>query len=124
MTPDELGELTGYSPQTINKWVREKGWKTVKVAGVKGGKAHAIIMDESVRNYFLKTRHMRNSYPEFSRSEEPVLAYNNTSDTPERQIMEAVKSMSLNEKQKLAALLLRDGISGLLLRLGINDDEA
>ncbi len=28
MTPDELARLTGYSRQTINKWVRKEGWTT------------------------------------------------------------------------------------------------
>ncbi len=26
MTPEELAKLTGYSRQTINKWVRKEGW--------------------------------------------------------------------------------------------------
>ena len=29
MTPDELARLTGYSRQTINKWVRKEGWTNV-----------------------------------------------------------------------------------------------
>jgi uncharacterized protein YjcR len=28
MTPEELAQLTGYSRQTINKWVRKEGWVT------------------------------------------------------------------------------------------------
>ncbi len=28
MTPEELALLTGYSRQTINKWVRKEGWIT------------------------------------------------------------------------------------------------
>lgn len=28
MTPEEIAHLTGYSRQTINKWVRKEGWET------------------------------------------------------------------------------------------------
>ena len=28
MTPEEIAHLTGYSRQTINKWVRKEGWQT------------------------------------------------------------------------------------------------
>lgn len=34
MTPDELARLTGYSRQTINKWVRKEGWTTSPKHGV------------------------------------------------------------------------------------------
>ena len=39
MTPEELALLTGYSRQTINKWVRKEGWITSPKPGVQGGKA-------------------------------------------------------------------------------------
>lgn len=42
MTPDELARLTGYSRQTINKWVRKEGWTTSPKPGVQGGKARCI----------------------------------------------------------------------------------
>lgn len=34
MASEELSNLTGYSRQTINKWVREKGWATSAVLSV------------------------------------------------------------------------------------------
>ena len=39
MTPEEIAHLTGYSRQTINKWVRKEGWQTSPRPGVQGGKA-------------------------------------------------------------------------------------
>ncbi len=39
MTPEEIAHLTGYSRQTINKWVRKEGWQTSPRPGVEGGKA-------------------------------------------------------------------------------------
>ena len=49
MTPDELARLTGYSRQTINKWVRKEGWTTSPKPGVQGGKARLVHVNEQVR---------------------------------------------------------------------------
>ncbi len=48
MTPDELARLTGYSRQTINKWVRKEGWTTSPKPGVQGGKARLVHVNEQV----------------------------------------------------------------------------
>ncbi len=52
MTPDELARLTGYSRQTINKWVRKEGWTTSPKPGVQGGKARLVHVNEQVRELF------------------------------------------------------------------------
>ena len=46
MTPEELALLTGYSRQTINKWVRKEGWITSPKPGVQGGKARLVHVNE------------------------------------------------------------------------------
>lgn len=51
MTPEELANLTGYSRQTINKWVRKEGWATSPKPGVQGGKARLVHVNEQVREY-------------------------------------------------------------------------
>ncbi|SUX84630.1 regulatory protein [Citrobacter koseri] len=51
MTPEELANLTGYSRQTINKWVRKEGWTTSPKPGVQGGKARLVHVNEQVREY-------------------------------------------------------------------------
>jgi predicted DNA-binding transcriptional regulator AlpA len=50
MTPEEIAHLTGYSRQTINKWVRKEGWQTSPRPGVQGGKARLVHVNEQVRN--------------------------------------------------------------------------
>jgi uncharacterized protein YjcR len=52
MTPEELALLTGYSRQTINKWVRKEGWITSPKPGVQGGKARLVHVNEKVVNLF------------------------------------------------------------------------
>ena len=45
MTTEELAECLGVAKQTVNRWIREKGWKTEKFPGVKGGRARLILVD-------------------------------------------------------------------------------
>lgn len=48
MTTEELAECLGVAKQTVNRWIREKGWKTEKFPGVKGGRARLILVDTQV----------------------------------------------------------------------------
>ena len=56
MTTEELAECLGVAKQTVNRWIRETGWKTEKFPGVKGGRARLILVDTShtVRNKMLR----------------------------------------------------------------------
>ena len=72
MTPDELARLTGYSRQTINKWVRKEGWTTSPKPGVQGGKARLVHVNEQVREY------IRNAERPEGQGEAPALS----GDTP------------------------------------------
>ena len=51
MTPEEIAHLTGYSRQTINKWVRKEGWQTSPRPGVQGGKARLVHVNEQMQHY-------------------------------------------------------------------------
>lgn len=51
MTPEEIAHLTGFSRQTINKWVRKEGWQTSPRPGVQGGKARLVHVNEQVREF-------------------------------------------------------------------------
>ncbi|MGS9092448.1 YfeC-like transcriptional regulator, partial [Salmonella enterica subsp. enterica serovar Infantis] len=51
MSPVELANLTCYSRQTINNWVRKEGWETSPKPGVQGGKARLVHVNEQVREY-------------------------------------------------------------------------
>ncbi|WP_071608913.1 YfeC-like transcriptional regulator [Entomohabitans teleogrylli] len=110
MTPDELAAMTGFSRQTINKWVRKEQWITSPRPGVQGGKARLIHVDERVRHFILSAQRMA----------EPGGATWFTSETPlENLLVTSLKEMTPMEQKQLTSLLLREGISGLLTRLGI-----
>lgn len=121
MTPAELAELTGYKAQTINRWVADQKWQTVPLKGVKGGKAHLIIVDERVREYVSGTVKMQTRAQDY-RAAEPSAPYGDDAALLENQLRQVAQAMTAQERQKLSALLLREGISGLLTRLGIKDE--
>lgn len=112
MTPEELAIVTGYSRQTINKWVRRQSWTTSPKPGVQGGKARLIHIDEHVREFINSAR----------RASDNQVRYN-VNDTPlENLLLNSLQQMSDSEQQRMAAILLRDGIAGVLTRLGIRDE--
>ncbi len=114
MTPEELASLTGYSRQTINKWVRKEGWVTSPKPGVQGGKARLVHVNEQVRAFIRSAQ----------RTEESQRAIFNASDASlETLLIRLAKEMTDTEQQQLSSLLLRDGISGLLQRLGIREQK-
>ncbi|GMX11443.1 hypothetical protein LOCUS_25940 [Klebsiella pneumoniae] len=51
MTPAELADCLGLARQTINRWVREKQWRTEAIPGVKGGRARLVVIDQPVREF-------------------------------------------------------------------------
>ncbi|KIU35834.1 YfeC-like transcriptional regulator [Atlantibacter hermannii] len=121
MTPAELAELTGYKAQTINRWVVDQKWQTVPLKGVKGGKAHLIIVDERVREYVSGTVKMQGRTQDYHVAEPPQ-PYGDDAAVLENQLRQVAQAMTVQERQKLSALILREGISGLLNRLGIKDE--
>lgn len=117
MTPAELAELTGYTPQTINKWSRRYGWATSQLPGIKGGKARVIHVNSEVRNFILHTGRFQNQS-----SAHLTESSNRYTPTLEDQLISAVTQLNAREKSQLMALLLREGIVGLLKRLGIQPE--
>lgn len=113
MTPEELASITGYSRQTINKWVRKEGWITSPRPGVQGGKARLVHVNEQVRAFI---RSAQRTEPQSW-----TIAANDTS--LEALLLSLAKEMTDAEQKQLASLLLRDGITGLLQRLGIRDQK-
>lgn len=115
MTPDELALLTGYSRQTINKWVRKQGWKTSPKPGVQGGRARLIHIDDQVRDFIHRARRT---------SKNDAAPQTSLNDTPfEQLVLVSVKEMTEEEQKQFASLLLRDGVSGLLSRLGMRNSN-
>lgn len=110
MTPEELAQETGYSRQTINKWIKREGWTTVAKPGVQGGKARLVHIDYQVTEFLKSVRH----------AAEPRTNYMVRKDQLTQILLSTVQQMSPEEKEQLTALLLREGIAGILSRLGIS----
>lgn len=114
MTPEELATLTGYSRQTINKWVRKEGWITSPKPGVQGGKARLVHINEQVRAFISSAQ--RNDLS-------PSTDNANRDASLEALLLRLAKEMTDAERTQLSSMLLRDGITGLLHRLGIRDQK-
>lgn len=114
MTPEELARLTGYSRQTINKWVRKEGWSTSPKPGVQGGKARLVHVNEKVREFIRNARRA----PDVVSSPD-VYADNSL----QALLITLANEMTPTEQKQLTSLLLREGITGLLQRLGIREQK-
>ncbi|WP_342324176.1 YfeC-like transcriptional regulator [Kosakonia sp. BYX6] len=114
MTPEELATLTGYSRQTINKWVRKEGWVTSPRPGVQGGKARLVHVNEQVRAFIRSAQRTE---------DHPVATFSTSDSSLEPLLVRLVKEMTDTEQTLLSSLLLRDGITGLLQRLGIREQK-
>ncbi len=113
MTPEELAVLTGYSRQTINKWVRKEGWITSPKPGVQGGKARLVHVNEKVRE-FIRNARRANDAPAVSENVWQEGALHTL-------LLTLANEMTPDEQKQMTSLLLREGITGLLQRLGIRD---
>ena len=113
MTADELAEMTGYTRQTINKWVLKHNWETSDKRGVPGGKARFIYISEQVKTFIYNTRKMSERAASYSVLRTPL----------EQLMLNALRTLSKEEQKKMTALLEREGSEGLLKRLGIQKDE-
>ncbi|WP_374256831.1 YfeC-like transcriptional regulator [Yokenella regensburgei] len=121
MTTEELAQCLGMAKQTVNRWIREQEWQTEVIPGVKGGRARLIHIDNRVREYLANTPALRHWSTQYQLAE-PVQSYTAREDSPAlRQISDTLHMMTDAEKQRLAVLLAREGISGFLSRLGIAD---
>ncbi|MBJ3795651.1 YfeC-like transcriptional regulator [Enterobacter asburiae] len=115
MTPEELALLTGYSRQTINKWVRKEGWITSPKPGVQGGKARLVYVNDKVRDFIRSARRS---------SETSELPGGSSHDSSlHTLLLTLANEMTPEEQKQMTSLLLREGITGLLQRLGIRDRD-
>ncbi|WP_415342613.1 YfeC-like transcriptional regulator [Enterobacter hormaechei] len=114
MTPEELALLTGYSRQTINKWVRKEGWITSPKPGVQGGKARLVHVNEKVRDFIRSARRA-------TETQELPDTYHEGS--LHALLLTLANEMTPEEQKQMTSLLLREGITGLLQRLGIRDQR-
>lgn len=111
LTPDELAQRTGYTRQTINKWIKRERWITKPKPGVQGGKARVVKIDERVTTFLDATRH----------AAEPAGTYATRTSTLPALLLSFVQQMTPLEQEGLQKLLLREGVKGLLQRLDIEN---
>ncbi|CAM8676613.1 Helix-turn-helix domain-containing protein [Leclercia sp. M-A074-M] len=120
MTTEELAETLGVARQTVNRWVRNNGWKTEGINGVKGGRARLIHIDAQVREHIMNIPAIRKRQALFQLAETSASYGNGQPVAVLRQITDALEKMTPPEQERLAVLLAREGIEGFLVRLNIH----
>ncbi|MEN0614192.1 YfeC-like transcriptional regulator [Klebsiella indica] len=123
MTAAELAKGLKLTRQTINRWAREQKWRTETIPGIKGGRARLIVIDQAVIDYLANSKEFRGLTIDNQLAEAPVNYFVNDADAVRRQIVETLHLMSRSEQLQLRDLLVREGISGFLSRLGITGAE-
>jgi len=122
LTTEELADYVGMTKQTVNRWIRKKGWHTEKIPGVKGGRGRQILIDKNVRAFIMKLPTFRNLSSGRSLAE-PAAAYGSLSASM-RQIISVMQNMTPSEEKQLARLLTRNGLQHMLTRLDITETDA
>ena len=123
MTTEELAESLGVARQTVNRWIRQKRWKTEGLNGVKGGRARLIHVDARVKEHIMSLPAIRNRQAVYHLAE-ATSSYTAPSSNLCPGIIETLESMTKPEQKRLDALLKREGIHGFLKRLGIAEEDA
>lgn len=123
MTTEELAESLGVARQTVNRWVRQQGWKTEGLNGVKGGRARLIHIDARVKEHIISLPAIRNRQAVYHLAE-ATSDYNAPSANLFPGIIETLENMTAAEQKRLDTFLKREGIHGFLKRLGIAEEEA
>ena len=123
MTTEELAESLGVARQTVNRWIRQQGWKTEGLNGVKGGRARLIHIDARVKEHIMSLPAIRNRQAVYHLAE-ATSAYNAPSENLFPGRSETLESMTAAEQKRLDTFLKREGIHGFLKRLGITEEEA
>ncbi|ELQ6220507.1 YfeC-like transcriptional regulator [Cronobacter turicensis] len=122
MTAKELGELTGYTAQTISGWARKYGWKRIPLKGRKGG-AQLILITQQVYDYFLSTDKLRYSAHLYSRVEENDAPYVTWDNEMMAQFIRTLEMLNPQEQARLSELINEEGTDGLVTRLGLRDEK-
>ena len=120
MTTEELAESLGVARQTVNRWIRQQGWKTEGLNGVKGGRARPIHIDARVKEHIMSLPAIRNRQAVYHLAE-VTASYSEPSSNLSPGIIETLESMTQPEQRRLDALLKREGIHGFLTRLGLTE---
>ena len=118
MTTEELAESLGVARQTVNCWIRQQGWKTEGLNGVKGGRARLIHVDARVKEHIMSLPAIRNRQAVYHLAE-VTSSYSEPSSNLRPRIIEILENMTQPEQKRLEDFLKREGIRGFLMRLDI-----
>ncbi|ADF63269.1 MULTISPECIES: YfeC-like transcriptional regulator [Enterobacter] len=124
MTTEELANSLGVARQTVNRWIRQQGWKTEGINGVKGGRARLIHIDARVKEHIMNLPAIRNRQAVYHLAEATMPYGDPASSNLLVQIVDTLENMTQLEQERLHVLLKREGISGFLTRLGIAELHA
>lgn len=122
MTSAELATMLTTTPQTINRWARAQNWKRRKLKGTRG-RGLEIFVNAPVREYLLSTKQLRYVAHEVVFAEETPADYGTSTSDLAFQLQEALTMMTPGEQHRLSELLESEGVSGLLTRLGIAEED-
>jgi excisionase family DNA binding protein len=123
MTTEELADFLGVAKQTVNRWIREQNWPTESLPGIKGGRARLIHFNKEARLFISKTPSMRHRLSPNTLAE-PFSQYGSGKLTPALlRILNVMQNLTPHEQEALDVLLAREGIQGLLTRLGLTQPE-
>lgn len=120
MTSAELAALAATTPQTISRWARAQNWKRRKLKGSK--RQLEIFVNAAVREYLLSTKQLRYFTGEITYAQETPADYSTSTSDLALQLQEALSMMTAREQHRLSELLENEGVSGLLSRLGIEEE--
>lgn len=99
MTTEELAESLGVARQTVNRWIRQQGWKTEGLNGVKGGRARLIHIDARVKEHIMSLPAIRNRQAVYHLAE-ATSAYNHPSANLFPGIIETLENMTAAEQKR------------------------
>lgn len=123
MTTEELAESLGVARQTVNRWIRQQGWETEGLNGVKGGRARLIHIDARVKEHIMRLPAIRNRQAVYHLAETTV-PYFVPSSTLRPDIIATLENLTPSEQERLDAFLKREGLRGFLTRLNLAEYTA
>ena len=123
MTTEELAENLGVARQTVNRWIRQQGWETEGLNGVKGGRARLIHVDARVKEHIMRLPAIRNRQAVYHLAE-TTAPYIVPSSTLRPDIIATLENLTPSEQERLDAFLKREGLRGFLTRLNLAEYTA
>lgn len=113
ITPKEIAQMTGYTEQSINQRAAKEKWRKQPRPGIQGGKAHEFAF-ESVETFLTEAKRIKEDPEEYS---VPIA-------NPKEIWTATFQRLTKKERVQITHFILREGISGLLARLGLMENPS